>query len=203
MNLGRLPRAGARRRTQLRIRQRRGPICGVHHGVQPVVRGIQSAGVMANAKHFLDNNQEADRRTVNAVVDERTQHQLYLPPFEGAVKAGVLTVMCSYQKINGEHACESAEALGYLKRPTGLNFSGFVMSDWGATHSTYGSAKAGLDQDMPGSSEFYSAALRAATLNGSLPRDFVDGMVTRNHIVPRILRSMFSKARSYPRALCC
>ena len=103
--------------------------------VQPVVRGIQSTGTMANAKHFIDNNQEASRGNVSAVVDERTQHQLYLAPFEGAVKAGVRTIMCSYQRINGVYSCESEATLGYLKSPTGLNFSGFVMSDWGGTRA--------------------------------------------------------------------
>ena len=63
---------------------------------QPLVRGIQSQGVVANAKHYVGNNQETDRGSVSANIDERTLHEIYLPPFEGAVKAGVGSVMCRW-----------------------------------------------------------------------------------------------------------
>lgn len=73
--------------------------------VQPVVQGIQSRGVVANAKHWVNNNQETQRGSINEVVDERTQFEMYYPPFEGAVRAGVGSVMCSYNKINGFWSC--------------------------------------------------------------------------------------------------
>eukprot|EP00966_Prymnesium_polylepis_P136489 3153886-Prymnesium_polylepis.1 len=69
--------------------------------VQPAVAGIQSQGVIANAKHWVNNNQETDRQSVSEVVDERTQFEMYYPPFEGAIKAGVGSFMCSYNKIRG------------------------------------------------------------------------------------------------------
>jgi beta-glucosidase len=91
---------------------------------------------MANAKHYVNNNQETDRSRINEVVDERTQWELYMPPFIGAIEAGVQSFMCSYNKVNGKHACENDVTLGNLR--TKLNFTGFVMSDWFATHSTSG-----------------------------------------------------------------
>eukprot|EP01065_Artemidia_motanka_P050031 TRINITY_DN8468_c0_g1_i1.p1 TRINITY_DN8468_c0_g1~~TRINITY_DN8468_c0_g1_i1.p1 ORF type:complete len:787 (+),score=185.23 TRINITY_DN8468_c0_g1_i1:59-2362(+) len=121
--------------------------------VQPVVRGIQSVGVVANGKHFVANNQETDRHNISSNVDERTLFEIYYPPFEGAVKAGLGSVMCSYNRICkdcppgaiGNWSCENSDTLGDLKDR--LGFQGWVMSDWGATHST--SINRGLDQEMP------------------------------------------------------
>ena len=88
-------------------------------------------GVIANAKHFINNNQETNRGTVSANVDERTEHEMYLPPFEGAVRAGVLSLMCSYNRINDVHACENPTTLTTdLKE--GLAFQGWVVSGVGA-----------------------------------------------------------------------
>ena len=67
--------------------------------VQPLVKGIQSKGVIANAKHFVMNNQETNRGGMTAAVDERTRFEMYYPPFEGASEAGVGSIMCSYNKI--------------------------------------------------------------------------------------------------------
>lgn len=89
--------------------------------VEPIVKGIQSQGVMANAKHFVDNNQETNRRTVSASVPERAQWEIYYPPFQAAVDAGVLSVMCSYNKINGTYACENKKTLDDLKLRMGFN----------------------------------------------------------------------------------
>eukprot|EP00756_Hemistasia_phaeocysticola_P003291 Hpha_TRINITY_DN12167_c0_g2::TRINITY_DN12167_c0_g2_i1::g.82093::m.82093/K05349/bglX; beta-glucosidase len=123
--------------------------------VQPVVAGIQSKGVVANVKHWVDNNQETDRTTVSEAIDERTEFEMYYPPFEGAFKAGVGSLMCSYNKIcydcqpeqMGNWSCENWQTLKVdLKQR--LGFKGWVMSDWGATHST--SIERGLDQEMPG-----------------------------------------------------
>ena len=115
--------------------------------VPPVVRGIQAQGVIANAKHWVNNNQESARTSVSEVVDERTQFELYYPPFEAAVEAGVGSVMCSYNRVRRVWSCENPQTLQRDLKER-LGFEGWVMSDWGATHST--SINAGLDQEMPG-----------------------------------------------------
>lgn len=80
------------------------------------ITGMQDAGVQACAKHFIVNEQEHERNTIDSVVDDRTMHELYLWPFADAVKANVASVMCSYNLINGSHVCESSPALqGLLK----------------------------------------------------------------------------------------
>ena len=101
---------------------------------QPAVKGIQDQNVMANAKHYVNNNQETDRTTIDENVDERTRFEMYYPPFEGAIEAGVGSVMCSYNLVNGVHACENNSTMNTDLR-TKLGFKGYVMSDWGATHS--------------------------------------------------------------------
>lgn len=102
---------------------------------------------MANAKHWVMNNQETDRGTVDENVDERTRFEIYYPPFEGAIEAGVGSFMCSYNKINGNWSCENNSTLTTDLRDR-LGFKGYVMSDWGATHSV--SLPLGLDQEMDG-----------------------------------------------------
>lgn len=114
--------------------------------VHNVIIGIQSRNVIANAKHWVNNNQETNRQRDNAVVDERTRFEMYYPPFEGAIEAGLGSVMCSYNKINGRWSCENNGTL-HTDLKTRLGFKGWVMSDWGATHST--SIMEGLDQEMP------------------------------------------------------
>jgi beta-glucosidase len=121
---------------------------------------------MANAKHYVNNNQETDRTRINEVVDERTQWELYMPPFIGAIEAGVQSFMCSYNLINGKHACENDATLGNLREK--LNFTGFVMSDWFATHSTAASIKAGLDQEMPGGLHFDKLLVDEALATGAI-----------------------------------
>ena len=110
---------------------------------QAYVTGAQSVGGMiATAKHFILNNQETDRMRVSSEVEDYVLHELYLPPFEAAVNAGVLAVMCSYNKVNGVHACESEYTIQQVLREQ-LGFKGYVMSDWFATHSTFHAQHAG------------------------------------------------------------
>jgi beta-glucosidase len=90
------------------------------------------------------NEQETYRTTVNEVVDERTRFEMYYPPFEGAIEAGVGSIMCAYNKINSVWACENNSTLNQDLRDR-LGFKGYVMSDWGATHNV--SIKEGLDQE--------------------------------------------------------
>ena len=111
----------------------------------PVVHGIQSKGVMANIKHFVDNSQETRRMSVDEHVDERTNFEMYYPPFEAAFKADCGSLMCSYNKINGAYSCQNNQTLNTHLRDY-LGFEGFVMSDWGATHSV--ALKQGLDQEQ-------------------------------------------------------
>ena len=109
------------------------PALGAHLA-KSAVAGIQSEGVVATVKHYVLNNQEQNRNTVSVTVDERTFMELYFPPFQGAIDAGVGAVMCSYNLINGTHACGNNATLNkYLKEVGG--FDGFVMSDWDATHT--------------------------------------------------------------------
>lgn len=84
---------------------------------------------MANAKHWVENNQETNRDIASSNVDERTRHEMYYVPFQGAVEAGVGSFMCSYNKINDVWACENPETLNTDLKGH-LGFKGFVMSDW-------------------------------------------------------------------------
>ena len=107
------------------------------------VRGAQSVeGMIATAKHYILNNQETNRMRISSNIEDYVLHELYVPPFEAAVNAGVLAVMCSYNKVNGVHACENKYTLQTVLREQ-LGFQGFVMSDWFATHSIIGSQSAG------------------------------------------------------------
>jgi len=139
------------------------------------IGGIQSQGIVATAKHYINNEQEYQRNTINIVVDERSQWELYYPPFQAAVDAGVGAIMCSYNKINGFWACENNKALSDLKDR--MRFQGWVMSDWFATHTTVQSANAGLDMEMPGS-QYYGSLASAITAN-QVNQSRLDDMVTR------------------------
>ncbi|KAJ3747013.1 glycoside hydrolase family 3 protein [Lentinula detonsa] len=147
------------------------------------VLGLQGAGVQACAKHFINNEQEHYRTLESSNVDDRTQHELYAHPFLKAVMAGVTSVMCSYNLINGTYACENDKMINdILKREFG--FQGFVMSDWGATESTI-SAITGLDMTMAGDitlgshTTFFGQNLTAYVENGTIPESRIDDMATR------------------------
>ncbi|WP_232792541.1 beta-glucosidase family protein [Actinacidiphila yeochonensis] len=107
------------------------------------ITGIQSQGTMAQVKHYI-----AYEGSNNVDVDSQTLHEIYLAPFDAAVKAGVSSVMCSYNTVNGPQACGNAQTLTTILRDE-LGFKGFVTSDWGANHST-DSINSGLDMEMPG-----------------------------------------------------
>lgn len=140
-----------------------------------VIGGIQDEQVVATAKHFVANEQETNRTTATSEVDERTLHEIYHAPFEASVRAGVGAVMCSYNLIGGRYACENSEILGDLRGA--LGFTGWVMSDWGATHSTAEAANAGLDMEMPDGTFF--SALGAAVDSGAVAPAQLDEMATR------------------------
>ncbi len=113
------------------------------------IKGVQSKNVVATVKHFACNNQEHERMFVNTIVDERALNEIYLPAFKAAVKeADVMAVMSAYNKLNGHFASESDYLLiNKLKKE--WNFKGFVMSDWGAVHSSEATYNSGLDVEMP------------------------------------------------------
>ncbi|OAQ58286.1 beta-glucosidase [Purpureocillium lilacinum] len=112
------------------------------------INGMQAAGVQACAKHVIGNEQEKNRHTISSNIDDRTNHELYLWPFADAIKANVSSIMCSYNLVNRTHACENKLLLqGLLKDE--LDFQGYIVSDWGAQHSTAESANAGLDMAFP------------------------------------------------------
>lgn len=147
------------------------------------IAGLQSNGVQANAKHWILNEQELNRETMSSRADDRTMHELYVWPFADAVHAGVASVMCSYNKINGTWACENEEALTTLLKGE-LGFPGYIVSDWNAQHSTSLSANSGLDMTMPGTdfsggSIYWGPNLTAAIDAGNVSTDRVDDMVTR------------------------
>eukprot|EP00299_Pterocystis_sp_00344_P019251 c9570_g1_i1.p1 GENE.c9570_g1_i1~~c9570_g1_i1.p1 ORF type:complete len:852 (+),score=231.03 c9570_g1_i1:39-2594(+) len=161
--------------------------------VQPTIRAIQSHGVIANAKHYVNNNQETNRDSMSANVDERSRFEIYYPPFQGAIEAGVGSFMCSYNKINQVYACENNQTLNIdLKQRMG--FQGWVMSDWGATHSI--SVPQGLDQEMPDDSHLGSP-LKQAVLDGDIAETVVDTAVSRI-LTPMFQVGIFDYPNSNP-----
>ncbi len=142
------------------------------------IRGIQSQGVMAEVKHYAANNQEKDRLQVSAEVDERTLREIYLPAFEAAVKeAKVGSVMAAYNKVNGTFSSENAHLLKDILKGE-WRFDGFVVSDWGATHSTVEAANNGLDIEMPGG-KYFGEELLAAVHQGRVSQATIDDKVRR------------------------
>jgi beta-glucosidase len=142
------------------------------------ITGIQSQGILANVKHFAANNQETNRRTVNEIVDERTLREIYLPAFEASIKEGhAASVMCAYPKVNGLYACENPTLLSKILRDD-WGFQGFVISDFGATHSTVPAVTAGLDMEWP-TGIYFGDPLKAAVQSGELPEAALDQMLVR------------------------
>ncbi|KUI63570.1 Beta-glucosidase cel3A [Cytospora mali] len=147
------------------------------------IKGMQGSGVQATAKHFILNEQELNRETLSSSVDDRSMHELYLWPFADAVYAGVASVMCSYNKINGTWACENEGTMNDLLKDE-LGFKGYIMSDWNAQHTTVQSANTGLDMTMPGTdfsggSILWGPQLTSAVQSGQVAESRVDDMVTR------------------------
>lgn len=137
------------------------------------IRGLQSGGVAATIKHFVCNDSEVERMSIDSVVDERTLRELYLVPFEKAVKeAGVQAVMTSYNRINGEFAADNAPLVREVLRGQ-WGFDGLVMSDWFAEHATEKSATAGMDLEMPGRTRHRGEALVQAVREGRVPAEDV------------------------------
>ncbi len=142
------------------------------------VRGVQSQGVVTTVKHFAGNDAEFERQTINSVIDARALRELYLVPFELAVReGGALGVMTAYNRLNGPHCSEHAELItGILRGEWG--FEGFVLTDWLSAGSTVGCSAAGLDLEMPGPGSYYGAKLADAVRAGEVDETTVDAQVT-------------------------
>ncbi|HOL39224.1 MAG: glycoside hydrolase family 3 C-terminal domain-containing protein [Dictyoglomaceae bacterium] len=176
---------------------KRSPLCGrnfEYYSEDPLlsselaahfIKGVQSQGVGTSIKHFCANNQEHRRLTVNAIVDERTLREIYLASFEKAVKeAKPWTVMCSYNKLNGEYCSENKYTLtDILKNEWG--FEGFVVSDWGAVNDRPKGLEAGLDLQMPYDGGNGDKKIIEAVKSGKLSEEAL------NKAVERILRIVF------------
>jgi beta-glucosidase len=143
--------------------------------------GTQSEKVIATIKHYAGNEQEHNRGGGNSQIDERTLRELYLLPFEIAAKrAQPGSVMCSYNRLNGDYACENAHLLNDVLK-NDWRFEGQVQSDWGATHSTANAINAGLDEEEDVGSTVYltPTAVRQAIASGSVSTARLDDMVRR------------------------
>jgi beta-glucosidase len=149
------------------------------------MKALQEQGIVGDIKHYALNDQESGRSYVNIRADKRAIRESDLLAFEIGVKeSGAGAVMCSYNLLNGDYACENSYLLAdALKKDFG--FQGFVLSDWGGTHSTAKAALAGLDMEMPGST-YFAGALKKAVESGQVPMARLDNMVHR------ILRSEFA-----------
>jgi beta-glucosidase len=153
------------------------------------IEGIQQNPVIATVKHFAVYSQETNRYYVSSNLDERTLHEIYLPPFATAItQARVGAVMCAYGGMNNVMNCQNPLLLTQVLRDQ-FAFKGLVMSDWGATWSTGPSAEAGLDLEMPGQT-FYGSALAAAVAAGTVSTTTVDTMA-RDILTPMFRLGLF------------
>lgn len=145
-----------------------------------VTNAIQAQGIQASGKHYLANEQEANRQALNVKVDERTLREMYLPGFESLVKnANVATIMCGFNKINGDYACENHHLItDVLKGEWG--YQGSVISDFNAIHDAFKGAWAGTDLDMPSGLQFTEAKLMPYLWSGQLTQNVIDDKAKRN-----------------------
>jgi beta-glucosidase len=142
------------------------------------IKGVQYTGVAACVKHYAANNQETNRGRVNVLMDERSLREIYLPAFRASVtEAKAYTVMSAYNKFRGNYCGENNYLLNKILREE-WGFKGFVMSDWGGTHSTIPAALNGLDVEM-GSGRFFGDSLLMAVKAGKIPMSLVDEKVRR------------------------
>jgi beta-glucosidase len=143
------------------------------------VAGVQSAGVLATVKHYVGNDSETGRWDYDAQIREQVLREVYLVPFEAAVReGGAGVVMAAYNSVNGSRMTEHGPLLReVLKREWG--FAGLVVSDWDAARSTVPAAVGGLDLAMPGPNKFWGEALADAVQAGSVPAELIDDKVVR------------------------
>ena len=165
-----------------------------YHGEDPFLAGkmlgrelkaIQDQHLVSMTKHFAVNDQESFRDTLSSNLDKRSMRESDMLAFEIAIKySDVGTICCAYNRVNGDYSCENSYLLNdVLKKAWG--YKGWVMSDWGGTHSTVKAALAGLDQEMP-TGEYFAEPLKKAIEKGEVP------MSRLNDMVHRVLRTVFT-----------
>ena len=138
------------------------------------IKAIQSQNLIGMAKHFVGNEQEANRQRIQTTIDNQVLREMYLLPFEMAVKDGkVASIMCAYNYVNGVHSCENDELLNNVLRKD-WGFTGYVQSDFFAIKSTVGTLKGGLDHEMPIPQFWSPKNLQAALDAGTLSVDLID-----------------------------
>jgi beta-glucosidase len=158
------------------------------------VSGIEAKGVQTSSKHYIGNEQETQRNpstrddgtvidAISANIDDRTLHELYLWPFANAVHAGTASVMCAYSRLNQTYSCANSEILNTILKDE-LAFPGYVVSDWGATHSTVDFANGGLDLEMPGNvtasiPSYFGDKLLEAMQTNNVSAERLEDMATR------------------------
>lgn len=150
-----------------------------------VMGGLQAQHVIGDIKHYALNDQESGRNAVNVNIDKRSMRESDLLAFEiGLSESNSAAVMCSYNRVNGDYACENKYLLTDVLK-NDWKFKGFVVSDWQGAHSTAKASAAGLDHEEPGEI-FYGGTMKRAVQSGNVPLSELD-----DH-VHRILRSMFA-----------
>ena len=153
--------------------------------VGAVIKGIQDQHVIGDIKHYALNDQESGRNAVNVNIDKRSARESDLLAFEiGIAESDAAAVMCSYNRVNGDYACENKYLLDDVLKKD-WKFKGFVLSDWGAAHSAAKASAAGMDHEEPGWI-FYGDDLKKLVQTGKVPQSQLD-----DHVV-RILRAMFA-----------
>ncbi|HEX2947026.1 MAG TPA: glycoside hydrolase family 3 C-terminal domain-containing protein [Clostridia bacterium] len=142
------------------------------------IKGVQGQGVGTSLKHFAANNQETRRFLIDAVIDERTLREIYLASFEGAVRQEPWTIMCAYNKLNGEYCSENKYLLTDILRQE-WGHKGIVMSDWGAVNDRPKGLAAGLELEMPTSGGRGDEKIVRAVRSGKLPESVLDNAVQK------------------------
>jgi beta-glucosidase len=159
------------------------------------IQGVQSQGIGASLKHYAANNQEFRRMTIDAVVDERALHEIYLAGFEIAVReAQPWTVMGAYNRLNGTYCCENPFILSEVLKDK-WGHTGLVVTDWGATNERVPALQAGLELEMPGSTGDNDALIVAAVHSGELDETVLDQAVER--ILDMIFKAQATHAEDF------
>ncbi|MGO4212146.1 beta-glucosidase [Terriglobus sp. YAF25] len=149
------------------------------------VRGIQSQHLIGDLKHFAVNDQESGRNSLNVNISKRAMRETDLRAFEIALRiSDAGAVMCAYNRVNSDFACENSYLLTDVLKGD-FRFRGFILADWGGTHSTVKASHAGLDMEQP-HNIFFGTALRKAAESGEVSQDEI------NEHVHRVLRSLFA-----------
>lgn len=171
------------------VNMKRSPLCGrnfEYYSEDPYlagqlavsyIQGLQDKGIAACVKHFAANNQETRRMSGSSQVDERTLHEIYLPAFEAAVKEGKTRgLMCAYNALNGMFCSENRELLTDILRKS-WGYEGFVVTDWGAVKDRAKGLEAGVDLEMPGSTQGKTEHIIQAVESGLLKQEELDAAV--------------------------